>query len=752
MVKVNNLEKSINGIKILKNINCEFDVGLTCIVGDSGAGKSTLLNIIGALDEVTSGNVEVYNDIVTVESCSYRATELGFVFQETNLINGLTVGQNIKLGSSIAGNNISDKVILEYLNKFGLEDKIDSEVQVLSGGEKQKVALVRALVKGANIILADEPTGNLDERSTIAVFDALKEISREKIVIVITHNLEKARIYADKIITLKDGVVLSSEVLHKNEEKKQYTEKSNIANTLKFSYVKMLSFNNIRKFVGKFVAMALVLGIAFALVIGIISMTMVTDAKTEEMNYLYYDADQIDVIKSVNSFSKVEGTIMSFAGGSIGELEIEEIQNVDSFAEVVPMNQNLVLYTEENGVAISYKPINLNDFFYNRINGDNLQGAFPSAKDEIIIGKNIADDLYPDGAIGEKITIVDDYENRLTYTIVGINSMKNVDGVYYNYLPYESISELHYKDFYSCFFREDMFSEEGRISYSESFSGILTSHLTGGELIYGDLPDEEGEMVISIETLTELYTEITGEYINFSQYDFSEIDKKMEESIQIVTKPGYYFDLNDCYFAHIVGVHDGIGDEIMVNESWYETMSLIKPTLLQCYAADMSVAENHFGISLPSGFEYISYYAERFETAVQNNNLWKTLFVIIFAVSFILSVMLMNSFSKTSISERMYEIGIIKSLGADKRSIYRLLLFDNLLLGITSSLIAIILYAIFIMMLPTWLGVSVEKITDVIALSLAMFIFAVVISVISCIGKVGKIAKMKPVDAIRRRL
>lgn len=202
-------------VQVLKNINLEICSNeLTIIKGPSGSGKTTLLNIIGGLLLPTSGKVLIDNqNIVEMsddEKADFRNQKLGYVFQAFYLEPNFTVFENVEIPLVISGMNKNERKnkINLALSKVGLLDKQDVIVSKLSGGEKQRVCIARAIVNDPKIIIADEPTGNLDSKNGELVMDMLKSLCNEdRIVIVITHNNDHATKYGDKIYELNDGVI-----------------------------------------------------------------------------------------------------------------------------------------------------------------------------------------------------------------------------------------------------------------------------------------------------------------------------------------------------------------------------------------------------------------------------------------------------------------------------------------------------------------------------------------------------------------
>lgn len=218
MIRIENLTKIYKtkrreSTKALDNISFTLpDKGLVFIIGKSGSGKSTLLNVIGGLDKITSGDICCFGNSLgkmsTKDLENYRNTLVGFIFQDFHLIDDLTVFDNVKLALDLQ-NAKDDSAVYEALKKVdlaGYENRYPTEI---SGGQKQRVAIARALVKDPKVILADEPTGNLDSKTTSQISQLLKEISREKLVVTVSHNLLDAYEYADRILELSDGNILN---------------------------------------------------------------------------------------------------------------------------------------------------------------------------------------------------------------------------------------------------------------------------------------------------------------------------------------------------------------------------------------------------------------------------------------------------------------------------------------------------------------------------------------------------------------
>ncbi|MGN1398997.1 MAG: ATP-binding cassette domain-containing protein [Erysipelotrichaceae bacterium] len=261
----------------LKGINLAFrDSEFVSILGHSGSGKTTMLNIIGGLDQYTSGDLLI-NGVSTKKYSdkdwdSYRNNDIGFVFQSYNLITHQSVLANVELALTLSG--VSKKQRKERaiaaLEKVGLKDHIYKKPNQLSGGQMQRVAIARALVNNPSIILADEPTGALDSQTSVAIMDLLKQISEDKLVIMVTHNPSLAQEYSSRIIKLADGEITDDSNPYIIEQAVEVVEKKKKYTSMSFLTALSLSLNNfmtkkVRTFMTSFAGSIGIMGIALIL-------------------------------------------------------------------------------------------------------------------------------------------------------------------------------------------------------------------------------------------------------------------------------------------------------------------------------------------------------------------------------------------------------------------------------------------------------------------------------------------------------
>ena len=280
MLELKNINKSYktgNFVQhALKNVDLSFRKNeFVAILGPSGSGKTTLLNIIGGLDRYDSGDLIINGKSTkkfkATEWDSYRNNCVGFIFQSYNLISHISVLENVEMALTLSGYKRKNKKekALEALEKVGLKDHAYKKPNQLSGGQMQRVAIARSLVNDPDIILADEPTGALDSATSVQIMNLIKEIAKDKLVIMVTHNPELAKDYANRIIEFKDGEILSDSNPINSEE--ENLGKVHIKKTV-LSYLSAihLSFNNIktkkgRTFLTAFAASIGIIGIALIL-------------------------------------------------------------------------------------------------------------------------------------------------------------------------------------------------------------------------------------------------------------------------------------------------------------------------------------------------------------------------------------------------------------------------------------------------------------------------------------------------------
>ena len=400
--------KNANDTEALKNVNISFNnVGMTFILGKSGCGKSTLLNILGGLDIPTSGEIvfkgKSFNSFKDKDYDSYRNTSVGFVFQEYNLIEKFNVFDNVSYALKLQNKKIEENVILDVLDKVGIKDLAKRKVNELSGGQKQRVAIARALVKNPSIILADEPTGNLDSDSSKMIFEILKKLSEERLVIVVSHDEESANTYGNRIIKLEDGMLVNDSNNQVMESDTNYILEKNhlpFKEAFRFS-VKNLFGHKVKLF---FAIILIAFGLSF---FGFsIMQNYLRSNKEMERIVNEFDVNYIDIEKLEEKYSSCifkgywrncynEGKITKEEYQKLSEeketkLELRyRFQVLNAYIKSVELSDeehNTMSYYYSNNQYIgSFSELKKEDFTFKLI------GKVPDTYDEIVIIKPVAD-------------------------------------------------------------------------------------------------------------------------------------------------------------------------------------------------------------------------------------------------------------------------------------------------------------------------------------------------------------------------
>lgn len=422
MLKLKNIHKTyITSKKVkteaLKDINLEFPKkGLIFILGKSGSGKSTLLNIIGGLDKADSGEIMMFNksskDFTQADYDSYRNTFIGFIFQDFQLIESYSVQKNIALALQLQQHEDKLEIIDDILSKVGLQGFGNRYPSELSGGQKQRVAIARALVKQPQILMADEPTGALDSDTGKEIFDTLKSLSTEQLVIVVSHDRDSATAYADRIIELKDGEVI--EDTQPYEESKNEDEFHAITShlPLKASFqlgVSCLTHKKIRMvFTILLTSFALgTFGISDAL-----SSFKATNAHKKAFNEQgeTYIGIQHQMLKEEMRSSEVFLPITQEKADEISsasnqkfvkEYSIKDTQLTSSSMQLNMTGINVKAYDQ---VVDMYYPVEMNSFEDLAI--ENTVGSYPENNQEIAISSYLADGIIEHGVLNENGDII----------------------------------------------------------------------------------------------------------------------------------------------------------------------------------------------------------------------------------------------------------------------------------------------------------------------------------------------------------
>ena len=634
--KIKKIYKSKKGPSTvaLNDINIKIGkTGMVFIVGKSGSGKSTMLNILGGLDSPTSGEININGKNISSfknnDYDSYRNTYVGFIFQEFNILEQYNVYENIELSLRLQNKKISKKEIDNLLNRLGINNLGARKINELSGGQKQRVAIARALIKNPKIILADEPTGNLDQKSSEQIFDILKEISNDKLVIVVSHDMESAKKYASRIIEISDGEVSYDSKPNEQVEEENFELKKS---KLPFTYALKMALNSFKvKPVKLFMTILLttisLIFMGFTINCSLFDKTMLVTRTMKNNNNFVYDIYKTKIEKmggmtnlrlDNEDFNNIKTTTNSninmvytlYDNGSQLNFEFGENDKKNKYFELDLNNFQFVEVADEQLLTniIGKIPQNSNEIVVHKYFADyaimfgimdsNNKLYFPKNYNDIInsrqmikLGSNeviIAGIIDDDDSLYKNAKLNNNFDSTKLYDYFYNNFVSNAHTIYVNgfidnaELRVDKYSILDKAVMHGGKLNEDKFINE-KIKTLENSINVITSK---GEISISDLSKDE--IVISVESIRKLDKE----------FDF-----KFNNYLALQKNTSYDENLKD-FLKQYLKEHS-----LNIKLSIYLNDSLDNKTL------DMPV--NIIGISLDSN--YISYdYIEEYNPILKN--------------------------------------------------------------------------------------------------------------------------------------
>ncbi len=441
---INSINKSFDR-EVLNNISCKFYKGeIVSILGESGCGKSTLLNIIGGLDKNYSGELLFEGKDIRENAENYRKTNVGFVFQNCNLISYLNLIDNVALPLAFYNGNISlrRKKASIILKKMGLENHLYKKPNEISGGQKQKVAIARALINNPKILICDEPTGSLDSNSTREILSIFDEIAKMgKIIIIATHSSVVSS-FSHRIIRIKDGSIEKEEIL--NDFIEYYEEKPIINKIKRISFISniVLSISNLKS--KKFRTLLISIGTSIGL-IGLIVILSLSDSVKSYINDSIGEVNSKNIVEIYKEKQDNSNVSEEFEELEIKEIKENKLVNNVSFGYY---NRGKYIFMYNNNL---YK-FNIINTYSSQMNKNLLiNGNFPKYN-EIMINNNllnkISKNMVDDNIVFEKkiYKISGVYEDGMSEDIIYLNynDINNLYNIKPNilYLESNNISKL----------------------------------------------------------------------------------------------------------------------------------------------------------------------------------------------------------------------------------------------------------------------------------------------------------------------
>ena len=769
--KINKSYKTANFIQhALNDVTLQFRTNeFVSILGPSGSGKTTLLNIIGGLDHYDSGDLIINHkstkNYKENDWNAYRNNCIGFIFQNYNLINHISILENVEMGMTLSGvsNKIKRKRALDALDRVGLSEHSHKKPNQLSGGQMQRVAIARALANNPDIILADEPTGALDTKTSEQIMELIKEISKDKLVIMVTHNRELAEKYSTRIVELKDGKLISDSNPVKKED--QNSKEFKIKKTaMSFWTALKLSFNNIKTKKGRTALTAFASSIGIIGIALILSLSNGFQAKIDN-----YEKDTL---------SQMPITINTQAM-SLTEEKLEEL--VENQTKHKEYTKKEFIYPKENELETM--------MHFNKIDEEYIDYIEEIDKDKL-------------NAIS--------YEYGTTLNVI----TKKADGTY-ALVPTSTNYSMS---------TTSMTGVMGWTLYPKSIKGksVLENNY---EVLAGEINQEEPGIVIAVNSKNELDAS-TLEQLGFNKDKNLSFDEILDKELKVVSNDIYYQELNgyfvpskdyepmynseDTINIKVQAIIRGKEDKSQLTQSGiYYNSALVDKVIdmnknsdivkkqqevsynvLTGQAFDKTTStvtkDNILGVLGAEGIPSIIYlYPKDFDTkdyiteyldnynkdkeeenkilytdyAAMISNLSGSIMdavtyvlVAFSSISLVVSCIMIAIITYISVLERTKEIGILRALGARKKDIKRVFNAETFIVGIFSGLLGIIIAEI--LTFPTNAIIeSLSELPNVAQLNPIHAIILVMISVtLTIIGGLipASIASKKdPVEALR---
>ena len=694
MLKLENITKIYEGKNFkqiaLNDVTLAFrNNEFVSILGPSGSGKTTLLNIIGGLDKYTYGNLII--DGVSTRKYkerdwnNYRSKKVGFIFQSYNLINHQTVLSNVLLSLNIAGKPKKESIKLakKVLKDVGLENYIKKKPKELSGGQMQRVAIARALVTNPDIILCDEPTGALDSQTSIQIMELLKEISKEKLVIMVTHNVTLANKYSDRVIALNDGVITydTSPYEVENYSLKKIKNKRKTMN--KFTSLS-LSFNNLltkksRTLLTSFAGSIGIIGIA--LVLSLSKGTQKYINKIEKNTFSKYPISIMEsYIDYQNMFDKEKescknGSICSINDLTNNVVNDNKINSISKFSNILKQNYdninnytldinynyNIDLNIYKDNKMIENSSLYFKEFFNN--NSPLLKeytliyGKLPEKYNEIVIVTDENGKLPL--SLMKSLFINEDIDLS---KIINISYEKIIDSKFKlvsetSYYIYENDTWQYIKN------NQDKINDILDKSINLKITGIL-------KLNKDAIISESGFIGYSKKLINYLNDEVNS----------SNIKKSILENKDINPLTNNLYDENMTYemLLDSISINDKNPIKIDIYPKDYKSKEKIE-SIIKKYNEENSNDKVYYT-------DYLKVFLNSITSLIKMITYVLTAFI---GVSLIVSSIMISIITYISVLERTKEIGILRSLGASKKDIKNIFKAETIIIGTISGFIGV---------------------------------------------------------------
>lgn len=769
------------------------------ILGQSGSGKSTLLNIIGGLDHYTSGDL-IINGTSTKKYTSsdwdaYRNHKVGFIFQSYNLIMHQTILSNVELSLTLTGESKAErkKKAIEALKKVGLGDHLNKKPSQLSGGQMQRVAIARALINNPEIILADEPTGALDSETSVQIMNLLKEVAKEKLVIMVTHNPELAKAYSTRIVSLKDGHIIDDTMPFDGKEEKVNDDNKKRKSMGLFTALS-LSLNNLltkkgRTFVTAIAGSIGIIGIALVLALSNGVKDYINKMQEDSFSEMAISIESktTDDSKSTYNFNaenknKVEHKDTIVATDDISS-NLELSQKVtEKFNNLKKMKEYLDSHKEEvdkfsSDVKYIYN-VDLN------IYDKNEDGSIVKVNPVENAG-NVTDSGILSSLVNMTTLIKNSFSlilNESNYEVVSGNLPKAYNELV---LVVNDKNELPLSVMYSL-------NIENKLDVSE----FMKKSANGEKLDLKDVSYDFNKIIgktYRLVNAADYYVNNNGVWIsrqNDNNYVKNLYDNAIELKIVGIAKVknenvsngylGYTEDLtkyimekaskSDIVKQQVgnkeINVFTGLPFDEMNQEAYENNLKILNsgsedtPYTINIYPKDANsktqIKEfiNNYNNSVSDEDKII--YQDQMESFTKGItkvvSMISMVMVAFVAISLVVSSLMIGIITYISVLERTKEIGILRAIGASKKDIKRVFRAETIIEGFIAGGLGIIVTYLLTLIVNAIVSV-IAKIDGIMKLSIMHAIILIVISilltVIAGLGPAKIASKKDPVEALR---
>ena len=769
--KINKSYKTGNFIQhALKDVSLKFRKNeFVAILGSSGSGKTTLLNILGGLDRYDKGDLIINNkstkNFKDVEWDYYRNNCVGFIFQSYNLISHISVLENIEMALILSGYKKKDckKKALKALDKVGLKAHAHKKPNQLSGGQMQRVAIARALVNDSEIILADEPTGALDSKTSIQIIGLIKEIAKDKLVIMVTHNPELANTYSNRIIELKDGQIISDS--NPYNDKKDNNEKLMIKKTvLNYISALKLSFNNIKTKKGRTFLTS------FAASIGIIGIGLILSLSNgfqEKINE--YEADTLSKMPITISTQamNINEDVMKQMSKEKNELEeytdknkiFPKENNLESMVHINAIDQEYINYIEE----IDKEKLSSIGYEYGTTlnvvtkKDDGTYAMVPTSTNYSMSTTSMTGVmgwmLYSNNMEGNSLlerdydVLAGEINVNEPGIVLAVNSKNEFDKATLEQLGFDTSKDLNF---------EDILNKELKVIPNDIYYKETNSYFVPSK-DYKSMYESNDDITIKIQaivrgkkgkgTLTN-----SGVYYNSALVD-EVIEKnkesaivKLQESVDYNVLTGQAFDpsVSTVTKQSVLGI---LGAETMPSIINLYPKNFEAKDYITKYLDDYNEGKDDAHQILYTDYaEMISSLSGSIMDSI-------TYVLIAFSsISLIVSSIMIAIITYISVLERTKEIGILRALGARKKDITRVFNAENFIIGVCSGALGLVI--VYILTFP--INALIESLTELSGVAKLNPVHAIILLMISVILTVlsgfipSKMASKKdPVESLR---